>query len=167
MITSKKIKNNLIANTAIMGSLSCCVTSFWMERRMASLADCYDTTIMSQSSQRSLLKCTTRRQKALVGHEVSNRKSVMTWHDSLSRCSTTFNTTNNCYTHVDNKTSNPTFSDTVEAAGIFSRSSAIHNITESLIHWLPIVCIIWMIFKAIYDDKSALDDDKSKHRQKS
>lgn len=133
MITSKKIKNNLIANTAIMGSLSCCVTSFWMERRMASLADCYDTTIMSQSSQRSLLKCTTRRQKALVGHE----------------------------------TSNPTFSDTVEAAGIFSRSSAIHNITESLIHWLPIVCIIWMIFKAIYDDKSALDDDKSKHRQKS
>lgn len=158
------MKNNLTVITTI-GSLGCCVMYSLMEGMMPPRVDCCDP--MNHLSKRSLFKCITSHQKDLVGDMISNRNIIMTWHDSSS-CCYIYNShydVGTCNARDDNKISKPyecqaTVSGALGPAGKVFQSNTIHNIIESILHWLPLVFLIWMIFKAIYDDKSALDDDK-------
>lgn len=130
------------------------MTSCWMEGIMT-LLDCCEP-------MKHLIKCSpvnsiTSHQEAVVDGMVSNSKSVMTSRHDSSRCCYTFENSGHrgrCDDPDDKKISIPYK---------FHAVISDYNVTESILHWIPLVFIIWLIFKAIYDDKSALDDDKSKH----
>jgi len=117
--------------------------------------------------------CITGHQGASVDDLVSNRKRTMPWHYTSymnkNGDACICNSHSKTIYNAGSKMSNPykyqaTLKGTLGAIGNVFQNSNIYNIAESiLIHWLPLVFIIWMIFKAIYDDKSILDDDKSKH----
>lgn len=173
------MKNNLTAVTPCMGSESCSAPRSWIEGITSFI---HQHNPMKYLSNHSPFYCITGRQEASVDDLVSNRKRTMSWQqDSTSSCRhyTSYMNKNGdaciCNSHsktiynAGRKMSSPykyqaTLQGTLGPIGKVFQNSNIYNIAESiLIHWLPLVFIIWMIFKAIYDDKSVLDDDKSKH----